>query len=314
MKTIRSQKETLSNGFTLVELLTAITILSIILLALGAAMGFVSRLWLNGVGTVDNFTKARVIMNLLDRDIQMMVMRPDMAAFVDSNGAAACAFYTNIQGDQGTATPDTRTISLVQYVLNPTTGSSDAALTTLGRINYGMNFTANGVTPQLLQSVVAPSPTPTPALPPPPSATKDTDNIASGVLMFQWQFVDGTGAILTPPYTPNTPTSLPANVPFYYDYTTPSAPYNPHVVVISLLVISNAAYTIAEQTGKMSQITGIFSGTPPINGTTPETYSQYWNSILQNPPSTFTSLPAQVRDGIKVFERHVPLPVAVTSS
>lgn len=52
------------HGFTLVELWVAITILTMILLALGSAMVFVTRIWINEISSDDNFTKIRVILNI----------------------------------------------------------------------------------------------------------------------------------------------------------------------------------------------------------------------------------------------------------
>ncbi len=132
------------SGFTLVELLTALVILTIMLLALTTTIGFVSRAWQEGISFLDNYSKARVMLNLLDRDIQLMIIRRDTAAFADGSGTPACAFYTSVMGSPGAASArvDGRTISLVQYQLATTTTSS-----VLQRLNYGMNFAAGGVSP-----------------------------------------------------------------------------------------------------------------------------------------------------------------------
>ncbi len=129
-------------GFTLVEMLTALLILSIILLAVASVTAFVSRTWSGGLASTDNDTKARSILGLLDRDIQMMILRRDVAAFVDGSGSSACAFYTNVQGYPGS---DNRAVSLVRYVLSATPKAS-----VLQRLEYGMNFipsSAGGVSP-----------------------------------------------------------------------------------------------------------------------------------------------------------------------
>jgi prepilin-type N-terminal cleavage/methylation domain-containing protein len=286
-------------GFTLVELLVSITILSIMLLFLGQAMGFVSNIWVNGVGMVDNFSKARNILNILDRDVQGMVMRPDMSAFVDGNTPPnpACAFYTNVQGYSAN-TADTRAVSLVQYVMS-TPG-------TLTRKNYGMNFSLPiaPAIPAIPGSLTSPNP-----LTQLSSVTAaGTETLATGVIEFQYQFVDGYGQILTPPYTYKPVGSATGTTtPFYYDYTSPTAPPNARAVVISLLVLNNSAYNLAKQTGQLANIKTIFeTGTLPAN----QTYSQFWNGTLNPSSGTFgASLPAPIRSGLKVFQRYLPLPV-----
>ncbi len=283
------------SGFTLVELLVSITILSLILLMLARAMGYVSQLWVSGIGAVDNYTKARNILTVLDRDVQKMVLRPDIAAFVNGNSSSpspACAFYTNVEGS-GT---DGRTVSLVQYLLNPLGGTAPAAQTTLGRVNTGMNYTMSGSTP-LPGTLTTPLPAALTQLPT-PTAT-NTDNLATGVIQFQWQFVDGSGHIITPP------------TPFSYNFTTPGAATNPRAMIISVLVLNNSAYTLATQSSSlMTKLQADFPGTMPT-GTTNETYSQYWNSILN--PTTGTldaTLPPPIRSGLQVFQRYIPLPVS----
>jgi prepilin-type N-terminal cleavage/methylation domain-containing protein len=280
-------------GFTLVELLVSISILSIILLTLAQAIGYVSQLWVTGIGTVDNYTKARNILSIMDRDIQQMVMRPDIAAFATGTAASptpACAFYTNVQGSPGT---DTRTSSLVQYLLSQTT---------LSRLNYGMNYTTGGITPAVA-TLTSANPIPPPLTIPNASTT---DTLATGVIQFQWQFVDGNGNILTP--------STPTKYNFTYNYTTPSAATNPRAIVISVLVLSNSAYLIATQNA--ATITKLQTVDFPITAPTnsngiPITYSQYWNGILNPSTGTLdTTLPPPIRSGLKVFQRYIPLPVA----
>jgi prepilin-type N-terminal cleavage/methylation domain-containing protein len=298
-------------GFTLVELVVSISILSILLLGLSSMMLFVAKTWLSGINSTDNFTKARVVLNLLDRDIQMMVLRQDLAAFVDSStpGNSACSFYTNVQGNPGTGltggSPDSRTVSLVQYLLNNPTSQP-----TLQRLNYGMNFlNAFGARPTIGNPLNLPAPS---------NANLQTDTIFTGVIRFQWQFIDGSGAILNPPYTlsstpPATSSPPTSNTPFWFDYAVPNAPYNPRVVVLSMVVLSNSAYKIALQNSNaMTSLLADFSATPPTN----QTYSQVWTSVLNPSSGSFDpSLPAPIRDSgaVQVFERHIPLPIVSTN-
>ena len=299
-------------SFTLVEMLVAMAILSLMLVAIASAMGLVSRIWLQGVGATDNYTKARVALGLLDRDIQLMVLRRDLAAFTDSTGTqTSCAFYTMVDGSPGT---DTRALSLVQYSMSQLPSPSAATNSTLQRLNYGMNFNTNtsAMTPevgynarlvQLTNSVV--------------TANAVTDNVFTGIIQFQIQFIDGTGTILNPPYntlssTPPSTSTLPTlPTAFWYDFANPGGTYNPRGVVVSMVVLSNPAYIVATQPGStyLQTIIGCFSTAPPSN----QTYSQVWNSFLNAPTPAFLKLPPSIRSGIQVFERHIPLPITTPS-
>jgi prepilin-type N-terminal cleavage/methylation domain-containing protein len=286
------------SGFTLVELLVSITVLSIMLLFLGQAMGVISNLWINGIGIVDNYSKARNVMSIMDRDIQAMAMRPDLPAFVDNNSPPnpACAFYTNIQGYD--ATSEDRNVSLVQYVLS-TTGSTAG---TLERYNYGMNYptstsASTAISPAIPATVTTPT-NPNPLSQLTSITAPGKEPLAAGVILFQWQFVDGAGNF-------STPTS---SAPFPYDYTAPSASSNPRAIVISLLVLNNSAFNLATKQGLITSIQNQFTAGSP---STTQTYSQYWDGILNPSTGTFgSSLPASIRTGFKVFQRYVPLPVA----
>ena len=308
-------------GFSLAELLVALAVLSIMLIGLASAMGYVSKLWLSGAGSMDNFTKARVVLNLLDRDIQMMVLRRDLPAFVDtsgnaidSNGNAICAFYTNVQGNPGqgqltAGTQNYRTLSLVQYQLNPTTTTTTP---TLVRYNYGMDFLSStsavkGATPIVNTPIPSILTTPT-------YANQGTDTVFTGIVQFQIQFIDGNGNILTP--STNSSVAMTAGGRFTYDFAYPGDPLNPRIAVVSMLVLSNPAYIIATQPGSstMTELLGDFKNTLPASQTN-QTFSQYWNSIIN--PATGTldpTLPPAVRSGVQVFERHIPLPITTPSA
>lgn len=326
MKKARAIKT--KNGFTLVELLVSFSVLSIIIIGLATMMGFVAKTWLYGVNSGDNFMKARVVMGLVDRDIQMMVLRRDLPSFVDNLGNPACAFYTNVEGSAN----NTRTVSLVQYKLaNPTTAP------TLQRLDYAANFSS--VMPTVGTSNLSQL----------SNANVVTETVFNGIIRFQIQFVDGSGTILTPaptytltsspPYTssnkppymaaPPTGSPTPATS-FWFDFYNPGASYNPRSVVISMVVLSDAAYKIAQlnSTAMTSLLndfpvssTGLPSAMPSTttsNGTyASQTYAQYWDSILNPTSGSFdSSLPAAIRDrgAIQVYERHIPLPLTTPSN
>jgi len=328
-------------SFTLVELLVSMVILSLILIGLATMMSFVTRTWLAGINSADNFTKARTLLTVLDRDAQMVILRRDVAAFTDNTGTnAVCAFYTTIQGNPATGltSPDTRAISLVKYSLVQLPTAATATSSVLQRLTCGMNFVTNNpssitnVTPTVGYStnLIQTANYAFTNVPP--------ENISTGVVAFHWQFIDGSGTILTPPFSlSSTPafsaSNLPpyyastppaSSIPFWFDYYNPSASYNPRTLVVSMVVVCNNAYKLAMATGTLgtlitnfpSPASGLPADMPTITTSTgtyaTETYAQYWNSKLNPSNGTFgAGLPAPVhgQGAIMVFERHIPLPI-----
>jgi len=289
---LRSRK-----GFTLVEILVAMAVLALMMTGLATIISFVSKTWLAGINIVDNFTKARVMLNLLDRDIQQMVLRRDVAAFSDASGNPACAFYTRVQGNQGTSTTDPRNLSLVEYSLNP--ASSPSTSSVLQRTELGLFFSSGTM------ALGYPNP------PPLPTTTftgtnqaNQTETVGNGVIAFQWQFVDGTGTIQSNSGSSNA---------YSYTFSNPAAPANSRAVIVSLLVMSNNAYTFALDTNNLGNVAGCFASTTAPTG---ETYAQSWNAILNSPPAAYANLPAPLRSpgSILVFQRYIPLPVTTPSS
>jgi hypothetical protein len=266
------------------------------------------------MGTTDNYMKARTILSTIDRDIQMMVFRSDVAAFRDSGNNAVFAFYTNAEGAPG---GDNRTASLIQYGMD-----NDAMPTpTLLRYSSGLNFTTGTLT---LPAAATPTTVPGLSLPTGSltstysvtasgagATAGETDPVSNGVILFQWQFIDGAGNVLNPPYVPQPATVPPTPAtPFTYDFNNPSTPSNPRTVVVSMVVLSNTAYQLAQSRGTtLTTLQNIFGTTPGAN----ETYSHYWNTQYNN-AMTAPTLPAPIMAGLRVFERHIPLPGVTPSS
>jgi hypothetical protein len=284
--------------------MTAIAVLSLIVIVLSTLLSVVTDTWLVAAGSVDNYNKSRVMLGVLDRDVRTMVLRSDVAAFpLDKNAQyPAFAFYTKVQGSPGS---DTRAVSLIQYVLTSTTTSS-----VLERLDYGLNFppVAPATNPALTLSLNNTTSLPDLAN---FNATSQTESLATGVIAFQWQFVDGGGNVLNPPYTTPSATDAPstATTPFWFDFTNPSASYNPRGVIVSLVVLSNGGYNIAANSGTIIPTLQTIFSSSSGSLATGQTFSQYWNSILKAPTPQMIAMPAPVRTGLQVFERHIQLPL-----
>ncbi len=80
-----------------------------------------------------------------------------------------------------------------------------------------------------------------------------------------------------------------------------------------MLVLSNSAYKMATQNS--TTIAAIQALFPSSGLGANQTYSAYWNSVLNPSTGRFgASLPEPVRQGLQVFERHIPLPIVTPSA
>jgi prepilin-type N-terminal cleavage/methylation domain-containing protein len=130
-------------SFTLVEILVALAIFSVVLVILGSMLTFAGSIYKDGHGRVENFTKSRAMLDLIAGDLQNGVFRPDLPAFGTgsqygtTNGMTALfnagptnAFYTRRAGVGANVRP----LSLVVYSLTATTA-------TLQRSDYAVPWT-----------------------------------------------------------------------------------------------------------------------------------------------------------------------------
>ncbi|MEZ0298220.1 MAG: type II secretion system protein J [Candidatus Methylacidiphilales bacterium] len=266
----RFRSFTMVAAFTLVELCVALAVFSVLLIMMSQIISTVSQTWLAGAASVDNSTKSRVILGLIERDIETMVLRRDLAAFVDTSGATACAFYTRCSGGTGN-----RGVSLVQYARGPV-----SAPYSLYRYDRGLSYAnSTGAADQLTYEQTGKL----------PDLTATTmENLADGVLAFEIQFVTAGGDLVRQ---------------YARDYTRPSAPANTNAAVISVVILDNGAYQIAGGTSTLSAAATLFTGTPPAG----MSYAQMWSQLVDQ-PGFGSGLPQTVRSRIRVYQRRVSLP------
>jgi len=251
-------------AFSLIELLLAFAVLAILLVLLAQAVGAVQRTWQSGVARIDNFSKARVILSLLDRDFQSAVLRPDLAAFTDETGQPACAFYTQINGATGN-----RRLSLVRYNL-----AGSATNSIFQRADYGLDFGTSALTLATTNSL--------------PDLNKTTSqDVAEGILRFEWQFVAADGTF---------------QAAYQYDHANPQAASNTRSIIISLIALDERASKIAAQTGSLASLVQKFDGVPSPG----QTYANLWKASL-GAANFATGLPAPLASGVRIFERRYPL-------
>jgi prepilin-type N-terminal cleavage/methylation domain-containing protein len=134
-------------GFTLVEMLVSVTILSFMLIMMAKITGLVEFTWHQAQNRIDNFTKARSMLDLVSSDLQRAVFRGDLPVFGTGGPAATpavtsgglyyftgtkftTAFYTRLPGAStvsGSSVP-VRDVSLVSYTLTTTTDEDKIVL------------------------------------------------------------------------------------------------------------------------------------------------------------------------------------------
>lgn len=160
-------------AFTLVELLVAVAVLSILMVTMSQLLGTVGRVTSEGKRREDNFSKARSTLEMFSRDVRIGVFRMDLAAFRDSGGNASLCFYTGRPGEGS----GLRSLSLVRYQLETASGSlqrgalpvawdSPAGLVSLGQNSSLPNY--SGMT---------------------------LETMTTGVVRFSVYFLDSTGKL-----------------------------------------------------------------------------------------------------------------------
>lgn len=257
-------------GFTLIELLASMSVLAILLTVMSQTVGMVSTSWLSGKARIDAFTQARVTLAALDRDVQRMVLRPDLAAFTDKTGSrSALAFYTRMQGVQGD-----RAVSLVEYQVK-----DPDSLPSLVRNDYGMTF---GGTDSRVPTFGE------------KSALPDLDNVqprelAPNVVRLDWRFIDGTGAEVDH---------------FVFDYANPQADTNTRTVRVSMLVLDSSSYDLLVKSSGLASLLSATSGQPNAG----ESLGSYWQRLISS-SALASNVPRPVLKSLRVFERSLTIPI-----
>lgn len=161
-------------AFSLIELLVAVAVLALMTLMLGQLFSTVNTTWIGGQSRVDNFSKSRVLLDLLSEDLRKGVYRSDLCSFPNSD----IALYTQRAGFAKGAS-DLRDVSLVTYNLQPDT--------TLQRADYALTYgNTAGITFGNTNSL-------------PQKGNAVARDTVSGVVGFRVLFL-GTNGALTPTY------------------------------------------------------------------------------------------------------------------
>ncbi|SDU05437.1 prepilin-type N-terminal cleavage/methylation domain-containing protein [Verrucomicrobium sp. GAS474] len=261
-------------AFTLVEVMCAMAILVFIMVMLSQILGSVTQAWVGGQRKANNFTKARVMLEMFARDIRGGVFRSDLAAFPGGQ----LSLYTNSQGvsSQGGSV---RAVSLVTYSYS-TDRSTLASLSTLQRGDTGILWSSDaasiafGNTAGFGANAVHP---------------RDT---AAGVIAYKAVFLYADGTLSS---TYSAGTSSPVS-------SSGTSSANPLCGVgLTLAVIDDQTLlqlNSAQFLGLRSLLEEGAHGTTSVKGD--------WEKMIKS--GALNGYPMGVKANLKIFERYVTLP------
>lgn len=272
-------------GFTLIELLTAVTIMSFMLLMMTQITGLTQQTWRAEQNRIDNFTKARSMLDLIVNDLQHAIFRGDLPVFgtgaptdtpVATGGGShyftstsfTNAFYTRLPGINPSSGA-TRDVSLVSYALNSANqGDSKIVLQRSDLFvpwSSAQNVSFQGDMGPLLQNVTP-------------------HEVAPGVVGFRMVFRRADGTLIDQSQ--------------YTGYSTS----NPVVAVdVGLAVIGKQCLTLLSDS-QVSQIRSALATVSISNG-----IKATWDQQILT-PSFYSSYPKDLGEGLKTFERWVACP------
>lgn len=276
-----------ARAFTIIELLAAVTVLSIILLLMAQMTGMVNKAYGEGLGRVDNFTKSRAMMDLLVSDLRHAVLRTDLPAFqvggaysaatgypAATSTTATNAFYTqlpSINPNSGTTTP--RKLSLVSYSISSDNVPALDKVALWRADNAGI--WDNNALQQFQDSMAVPLGQTVPR------------EMAPGVVGFQLLFrrQDGTVTLLYPGHDAA----------------------NPIISIgVAIAVIGNKSLDHLK-TSSPDQIGAIRTALVIPSSATPNSAKSYWdNTVLVS--SFFRGYPTDLGSNLRTFERWIDCP------
>ena len=95
--------------------MVAVTVLTLLVSMMGTVLGTMGAGWVSARNRVNNFTKARAMLDLMTRDLQSALYRADLPVFT------LASFYTQRPGADGTSGGSNRYVSVVGYKLDEAT-------------------------------------------------------------------------------------------------------------------------------------------------------------------------------------------------
>ena len=260
-----------SRAFTLVEVLVAVSVLTIIFSILVSILGTMSSAWRTSRNQMDNFAKARALLNVLHNDLRNSVIRQDLPSFTENNKNELSFFVRNFgqQKESKTARP----LTYVTYAIIEVNGRkvlerADHPYDFIGDIPDWQPHDVDDTTGIKLNQ---------------PSAAIHRD-VCEGILAFRYYFINEDGT-----------TSSEFN-------TTGEA--RTKAVLVAFVVASEKASEFLREMDKTDELSRkLMSMTPSADGWK---VKAKWKDYLLA-PETLEEYPAQVLSSVRVYQRVTPI-------
>jgi len=311
----------LARGFTLVEMLAAITVLLILTGILFSMMGMAFRVTDSSIRSGDSSTEAREVLDRIGEDVSGMLIQRDVdQSFSNVPGNDEMFFYSQTAGYfDGTSTATQQSpVSLVGYRISTTANASLPPQ--LERVTQGLTWTGTGGLPFLVFPVYVPG---TPANPVTtlPAATAGTIPVAwssvvtdhdtapsfwhvIGSQVFRleicYQLRNGTFT-LTPP-SPSNPPAVSATV-------TPGSINDTIGLVVAIAMLDAKSRKIVPTASWPHLIAALPDPTATnLGNTPPQLMDSLWNTAInQSSFAATANLPAAAASQVRVYQRYYPL-------
>ncbi len=284
------------SGFTLIEMLVAVSIMSFMLLMMAQITGLAEQAWRTEQNRIDNFAKARSMVDMFNDDLQRAVFRGDLPIFgtgaptatptVTGSGlyyfpntslSFTTAFYTRLPGVPASASTPVRDVSLVSYALNSSNQGVDQVVLQRSDLAVPWSSSQNLLFQGNIQTVLQNSP-----------AT--AREVAPGVVGFRVAFRLSDGTMIDP------------GQGSYTGYNSA----NPVVAVdIGVAVIGKQSLVLLSSS-QIQKIQAKFAAPLSFTASTNGIKANWDQNVLT---SSFYSLyPKDLGGGLKTFERWVACP------
>ncbi len=246
------------------------TVLVLIVTMMGSIVSTMGNNWHDAQKRVNNYTKARAMLDLMVHDIQAGVFRTDLPAFP----TGVLGFYTLRPGiSPGTPGTNLRYVSAVSYDLADATDKS-----VLRRSDEAILFTDATANPTSLAFGSAAAF--------PATTARET---APGIVNFNFAFVQQDGTMTT-------------------TYNGPSSSNPTRAVGITLAVVDDQTLQVLDSLAPNQQkILDLRTDLTVPPGTIPSSVKASWDQYLNN-QIVWKSYPQGLGTGFAVFERYVVLP------
>lgn len=271
-----------SSAFTLIEMLVATAILAMLLIVLTSVIGKVSETWRWARVRADNYTKARISLDLLRRDLQASLLAVGLPGLQNAGGSPALEFYCTRQGPATNGMQSKRPLSLASYRV---VDSGDFYARGLQRGLVGLEFSDRAP----FAAAGSAFPAPAPAM-----GSDFYQVIGPGILRMDFRFLSRDGKTISRHFT--------------WNKATPEA--NSAAVAICLLVIDEETMRFLESQSAYTALLQSFDAATAGVPASEIPYARWLEAIGSD--ATFAGLAAapRIKQSLQIYERTIPLPVS----